>query len=106
MADSGGGTVDPYPSASRVFGTAEESIGQSGIAPVYPSNGEGVLFSHKFVGALLTLASEIAIGELIAVEVLMGTTVRSIKDGERKARERPMWTSLGARPVAALTELL
>ena len=92
--------VDPYPSASRVFGTAEEGIGESGITPVYPSNGEGVLFSHKFVGPLLTLASEVAIGELVAVEVLMGITVRSIKDGEGGGR--PMWTSLGEKPVAAL----
>ena len=96
MADSGGGIVDPYPSASRVFGAAEEGIGESGIAPVYPSNGEGVLFSHKFVDALLTLASE----------VLMGTTVRSIKDGEGKAREASDVDFIGARPVAALTELL
>ena len=87
MAYIDGGVVDPYPSASRVFGAAEEGIGESGIAPVYPSNGEGVLFSHKFVDALLTLAREVAIGELAAVEVLMGTTVRSIKDGEGGARE-------------------
>ena len=87
MADSGGGVVDPYPSASRVFGAAEEGIGESGVAPVYPSNGEGVLLSHKFVGALLTLAGEVATGELVAVEVLMSTTVRSIKDGEGKVRE-------------------
>ena len=79
--------MDPYPSASRVFGAAEEGIGESAIAPVYPSNGEGVLFSHTFVCALLTLASEVAIGELVAVEVLMGTTVRTIKDGEGEARE-------------------
>ena len=82
MADSGGGVVDPYPSASLVFGAAEESIGESGIASIYPSNSKGVLFSHKFVGPLLTLASEVAIGEWVAVEVLMGITVRSIKDGE------------------------
>ena len=82
LADSGGGVVDPYPSASRVFGAAEEGIGESGIASVYPSNGEGVLFSHKFVDPLLTLASEVAICELVAVEVLMGINVRSIKDDE------------------------
>ena len=87
MTDSGGGILDPYPSASRVFGATEKDIGESGIAPVYPSNGEGVLFSRKFIGALLAFASEVAIGELIAVEVLMGTTVRSVKDGEGKARE-------------------
>ena len=61
LADSGGGVVGPYPSASRVFGAAEEGIGEGGIAYVYPNNGEGVLFSHK---------------------LLMGITVRSIKDGE------------------------
>ena len=87
MTDRGGGVVDPYSSASCVFGAAERGIGESGIPPVYPSNGNGVLFSHKFVGALLTLASEVEIGELVAVEVLMGTTVRSIKDGEGEARE-------------------
>ena len=84
--DSGGGVVDPYPSASCVFGAVEEGVGESGVAPVYPSNGEGVLFSHKFIGALLTLASKVAIGELVAVEALTSTTVRSIKDGEREAR--------------------
>ena len=87
MADSGGGIVDPYPSASRVFGAAEKSIGESGVAPIDPSDGEGVLFSHNFIGALLVFASEVAIGELIAVEALMDTTVRSFKDGEGKARE-------------------
>ena len=87
MTDSGGGIVDPYPSASHLFGATEKSIGESGVAPIYPSNGEGVLFSHSFIGALLSVASEVAIGELIAVEALMGATVRSIKDGEGEARE-------------------
>ena len=65
-----------------------------------------MLFSHKLVDALLALASEVAIGELVVVEVLVGTTVRSIKNGDGRRGRRPMWTSLGARPVAALTELL
>ena len=87
MADSGGGIVDPYPSASRVFGATEKSIGESEVAHIDPSNGEGVLFAHNFIGALLSVASEVALDELIAIEALMGTTVRSIKDGEGKARE-------------------
>ena len=87
MTDDGGGIVDPYPSASRVFGATEKSIGESGVAPIDPSDGESVLFSHNFIGALLAFASEVAIGELIAVEALMDTAVRSFKDGEGKARE-------------------
>ena len=46
-----------------------------------------MLFSHNFIDALLAFASEVAIGELIAVEALMDTTVRPFKDGEGKARE-------------------
>ena len=75
LADSGGGVLDPNPSASRVLGAAEEGIGEGGVAPIYPSDGEGVLFSYKFVRTLLALASKVAVGELVAIEVLMYTTV-------------------------------
>ena len=57
LADSGGGVLD------------------RGVAPIYPSDGEGVLFSYKFVRTLLALASKVAVGELVAIEVLMYTTV-------------------------------
>ena len=106
MADSGGGVINPNPSAGRVLGAAEEGIGESRVAPIFPSDGEGVLFSYKFVRTLLGLTSKVAVGELVAIEVLMYTTIGSIKDGERERGRRPIWTSLGARPVAALTELL
>ena len=43
--DSGGGVLDPNPSAGRVLGAAEEGIGEGGVAPIYPSDGESVLFS-------------------------------------------------------------
>ena len=87
MADSGGGIVNSYPISSRVFGAADKSIGESGVAPIDPSNGESVLLAHNFIGALLSVAREVAIGELIAIEALMGTTVRAIKDGEEEERE-------------------
>ena len=54
MADSGGGIIDTYPSASRVLRSTEKGIGESGVAPIDPSNSEGV---------------------------------RSLEDGEGKARE-------------------
>ena len=75
MADSGGGVLDPNPSDGRVLGAAEEGIGEGGVAPIYPSDGESVLFSYKFVRTLLALASKVAVGELVAIEVLMYTTV-------------------------------
>ena len=57
------------------MGATEEGIGEGGVAPIYPSDGEGVLFSYKFVRTLLALASKFAVGELVAIEVLMYTTV-------------------------------
>ena len=70
-----------------MFGATEKGIGESGVAPNDPSNGESVLFVHGFIGVSLSVASEVAIGELIAIEALMDTTVRSFEDGEGKARE-------------------
>ena len=55
LADSGGGVIDPNPSAGRILGAAEGGIGEVGVAPIYPSDGEGVLFSYKFVRTLLAL---------------------------------------------------
>ena len=106
MADSGDGIIDPYPSASRVFGATEKSIGESGVAPIDASNGEGVLFSHNFIGALLAFASEVAIGELIAVEYLMDTTVQSFKDGEGKAREASDVDFIGGKARGSANEVV
>ena len=71
----GGGVRDPNPSAGRVLGAVEEGIGEGGVAPIYPSDGESMLFSYEFVRTLLALASKVAVGELVAIEVLIYTTV-------------------------------
>ena len=63
-ADSGGDVLDPSPSDGRVLGAAAEGIGEGGATPIYPSDGEDVLFSYK-----------VTVGELVAIEVLMYTTV-------------------------------
>ena len=97
MADSGGGIVNPYPSASHIFGVTEESIGESGVAPIDSSNGEGVLFAHDFISASLSVASEVAVGELIAIEALMATPVRSVEDGERQARKASDMDFIGGK---------
>ena len=95
--DSGGGIVDSYPSASHVFGATEKSIGESGVAPIDPSNGEGVLFAHDFISASLSVAIEVAVGKLIAIEALMAPSVRSVEDGERKAREASDMDFIGGK---------
>ena len=53
-----------------------------GVASVGAGNCEGVLFSHEFIGALLVVASEVAVGELATIKALMSTTAGSVKDGK------------------------
>ena len=45
-----------------------------------------MLFVHELVGALLPFLDKVAIGEMVAVKALMGSTVATIKDGEGRAR--------------------
>ena len=77
------------------MGAAGEGIGEGGVAPIYPSDGEGVLFSYKFVRTLLALTSKVSVGEVVAIEVLMYTTIWSIKDSEREKRQASIMDFIG-----------
>ena len=41
---------------------------------------------HELVAALLPFSDKVAIGEMVAVKALMGSTVGAINDGEGGAR--------------------
>ena len=69
---------------------AEESCAswsRRAAIPEQEGKSGAILFSYRFIRTLLALASKAAVGELVAIEVLMYTTVRSIIDGEREARQ-------------------
>ena len=87
MSDGGGGIIDPYPSTRCIVRPAEEGVRQGGVAAVNAGDRQCVLFAHEFIGSLLSLAGEVAVGELVAVKALVSTTVGSIEDGEGEARE-------------------
>ena len=77
-------------SAVRLAAAAEESCAswsRRAAIPEQERKSGAILFSYKFIRTLLALASKVAVGELVAIEVLMYTTVRSIKDGKREARQ-------------------
>ena len=56
------------------------------VPPVYASDCGVVLFTHEPVGALLPLSGKVSIGEMIAVETLIGPVVGEVDDGEGEAR--------------------
>ena len=86
LSYGGSGVVYPYPTASHVFGASKERVREGGVSPVYTSDCESVLFPHELVGALLPFSGKVAIGEMVAVEALMGSAVGAVEDGERETR--------------------
>ena len=56
------------------------------VSPVYKSDCEGLLFTHELVGALLPFSGKVAVGEMVAVEALVGSAVRAVEDGKGEAR--------------------
>ena len=85
LAYSGSGVVHPYPAASHIFGASKERVREGRVSPVYTSDCEGVLLSHEHVGVLLPFSGKVAIGEVVAVEALMGSAVGAVENGEREA---------------------
>lgn len=85
LPDGGGGVVRLNPPTRHVQGATEGEVRGNGVAPIYAGDSEGVLFSHKYVGALLALASSVAVEEPILVEALVSTTVCLIENGKGKA---------------------
>ena len=85
LAYSGSGVVHPYPAASHIFGASKERVREGRVSPVYTSDCEGVLLSPERVGVLLPFSDKVAIGEVVAVEALMGSAVGAVENGEREA---------------------
>ena len=94
------------PVTGCVFGAAEKNVQECRVASVYASNCEGVVFTHELVGALLPFSGEIAIGEMVASRLWWAPPWERSKTARGRRGKRPICTSLGARPVAALTEVL
>ena len=86
LSDDDGGFVCPYPTTVHVFGLTERRIREGRVLPVHTDDCEGVLFTYELVGAMLPFSDKVVIGEVVAVEVLMGSTVVAIEDDEAEAR--------------------
>ena len=106
MPDGSGSVVDPYPATNGVGGELLEPVGQRRISAFDTGDIERVLFAHQGVRASLAVGSQVDMFQLIASEALVFTSKRVLEDGEGRRGRLFMCTSLGADPVAALTELL
>ena len=84
LSYSGSDVVYPYPAASHVFGVPKERVREGRVSPVYTSDCESVLFPHELIGALLPFSGKVAIGEMVAVEALIGSAVGAVEGGEKE----------------------
>ena len=83
----------------------EKHVREGRVSSVYTSDCKGVLLMHELIGALLPFSGKVAIGEMVAVKPLMGSTVGTLEDGKGEAREASDVYFIRARHVAALAEL-
>ena len=63
--------------------------------------------ADNVVRAPLLVGGQVATGQVVTGQTLMSHDTSAAENRQGGSRgSLPMWTSLGARPVAALTELL
>ena len=62
--------------------------------------------TDDIVRSLLAVGHQVAVGEVVASQTLMDGDPRAFENCKRQAPKLPMWTSLGAKLMALLTELL
>ena len=86
MSDDDGGVVCPNLITGHVFRATEKRVRDGRVPPAYTRDCEGVLFTYELVGALLPFSCKVVIGEVVAVETLMDSTVVAIEDGEGEER--------------------
>ena len=67
---------------------------------------EGMVLVDDVARTLLAVGHQVAVGEVVASQTLMDGDPRAFENCKRQAPKLPMWTSLGAKLMALLTELL
>ena len=65
-----------------------------------------MVFTDDIARALLAVGRQVTVGEVIAGQTLMTGDPGAFKIVRGRRGSLPMWALLGAKPVAALTELL
>ena len=104
----GGGSriVHPRPAVSGGIGDRTQCVGEGEIAAAHAGNGEGVVFVDDIVHALRAVSHQVAVEEVVTGQILVASGPASSKIARGRRGNRSMWTSLGAKPLEAVTKLL
>ena len=106
LADGGHRIVHPRPAADGETGDWTQCVGEGGVAAFYASNGEGVVFASNIVRVMLAVHRQVAVGLVVAGETLVAGDSSALENRGESRGSRLIWVLLGAKAVAALTEVL
>ena len=71
LADGGSRVVHPCPTTHGEFRCRTQCVGQGGVSAVHARNGEGMVFANNIVPTLLSVCSQVAIGQVVAGQTLV-----------------------------------
>ena len=83
-----------------------QCVGEGGVAAAHASNGEGAVFANDIIRALLVARRRVAIVEVVTGRPWSPATPARSNNVRGGRVSRPIWTSLGVKLVAALTEFV
>ena len=88
LADGGSRVVHPYPTTHDEFWCRTQRVGEGGVSTVNARNGEGMVFANNVVLALLSVCSQVAVGQVVT-----GQTLVSRDSGAFENRQGETWKS-------------
>ena len=78
----------PCPTIHGEFRDWTQRVGEGGVSAVNARSGEGMVFANNIVRALLSVCSEVTVGQVVA-----GQTLVSRDSGAFENRQRETWKS-------------
>ena len=106
LADGRGRFVQPCPTTGSEVRRWTQRVGAGGVSVVNTVNDGSAVCADNAVRALLPVGGHVTIGQVVTGQTLVFHDTSAVTTRQESRGSRPMWTSVDARPVAELTELL
>ena len=71
--------MHPCPTTHGEFRDRAQRVGEGGVSAVNAGNGEGMVFANNIVRALLSVCSQVAIGQVVAGQTLVSARSKTVR---------------------------
>ena len=73
-----------YPTTHSEFRGRTQRVGDGGVSAVNAGNGEGMVFANNTVRALLSVCSQVAVGQVVAGQTLVSRDSSAFEKNQRE----------------------